>query len=212
MREPASDRRRWSRRGLAVAVLAAVTGLIVGVVATAWAGHHYRVYAVDGPSMQPGLDPGARVLVERLDAAGRAELERGELVVFPDPGTWADHETRTVLGAPEHGRAGSSSPDDQPVGATVVKRIVALPGERVVCCSRSGRLLIDGRELDEPYLHPSGGRFASALAFDTVVPEGSVWVLGDHRAASRDSRSDPAGEHRGAVRVVDIIGVVRAAL
>ncbi|MEE6271880.1 signal peptidase I [Georgenia wangjunii] len=210
MRQPASPVRRRARpRRAVVATLSAATGLLVGAGAVLWAGQHYEVYAVSGPSMEPGLDPGARIVVELLDDGGRARIARGDVVLFPDPGSWADHAERTALGAPLHGRTqdATAPPDEGP--ATVVKRVVALPGERVVCCSRAGKLLIDGNELDEPYLHPSGGRFASGLAFDTVVPDGAVWVLGDHRAVSRDSRSDPAGELQGAVDVDDLIGVVR---
>ncbi|MFC4554651.1 signal peptidase I [Georgenia faecalis] len=210
MRLPPSPLRRGHRRRRAViGTLSAATGLLVGAGAVLWAGHHYEVYAVAGPSMQPGLDPGARIVVELLDEDGRAHIERGDVVLFPDPGSWADHAERSALGEPGHGRAADSAAPLDEVPATVVKRVVGLPGERVVCCSRAGKLLIDGHELDEPYLHPSGGRFASDLAFDTVVPDGAVWVLGDHRAVSRDSRSDPAGALQGAVEVDDLIGVVR---
>lgn len=204
---PAPGRSRTARVARAGGCVAA--GLLLGAGGVLWAGQHYRVYAVDGPSMQPALDPGAGVVVELLDDDDRARVARGDVVLFPDPGTWADHAERTALGAPRHGTAAGSTelPEESP--ATVVKRVVGLPGERVVCCSSEGRLLIDGRELDEPYLHPSGGRFASAVAFDTVVPDGAVWVLGDHRDVSRDSRSDLGGELGGAVPVEDLIGVVR---
>lgn len=189
-----------------------VAGLLLGAGGMLWTGQHYRVYAVDGPSMQPGLDPGSSVVVELLDDDDRTRIERGDVVLFADPGTWADHAERTALGAPRLGTGAGSSESTDNVPATVVKRVVALPGERVVCCSGAGRLLIDGQELDELYLHPSGGRYASALAFDTVVPDGAVWVLGDHRAVSRDSRSDLGGELSGAVPVEDLIGVVRTQL
>ncbi len=205
---PPRRRRRPTR--VLVAALCVAGGMVVGAGVTTWAGQHYRVYAVTGSSMQPGLDPEERVVVALVDPSS-PDIGRGDVVVFPDPGTWADHAERSELGA---GQGTGDGTDDRAgaTRATVVKRVVAVEGERVVCCSRSGQLVVDGVPLDEPYLHPSAGRFASALAFDVVVPEGTVWVLGDHRAVSRDSRFDPQGEHGGAVAVDDVIGVVRAEL
>lgn len=114
-----------------------------------------------------------------------AEPGRGDLVVFRDPGGWV--------------RSGASP--------YLVKRVIGVPGDRVACCSR-GALVINGAALAEPYL--SGGS-AGALAFDVTVPDGALWVLGDNRADSRDSRSDPLGEHAGAVDLELVVGVVALA-
>lgn len=137
-----------------------------------------HVFTLDSASMQPTLQPGDLVVANRLDRPGR-----GDLVVFRDPGGWV--------------RSGVA-------GAYLVKRVIGMPGDRVSCCSR-GALVVNGAPLAEPYL---SGRPASALAFDVTVPGGALWVMGDNRDDSRDSRSDPLGEHGGAVDLDLVVGVV----
>ncbi|WP_116948903.1 signal peptidase I [Jiangella endophytica] len=163
-------RTRRVRLLVVLALALAVGALLPGRVA--------HVFTLDSPSMRPALEPGDRVVANRLDRPGR-----GDLVVFRDPGGWV--------------RSGAA-------GGHLVKRVIGMPGDRVSCCSH-GALLVNGAPLAEPYL--SGGP-ASTLAFDVIVPDGALWVMGDNRADSRDSRSDPLGEHGGAVGLDLVVGVV----
>lgn len=149
--------------------------LLVGVLVP---GRVMHVFTLDSASMLPTLEPGDRVLVNRLVDPGR-----GDLVVFRDPGGWV--------------QSGSA-------GSYLVKRVIGMPGDRVTCCSR-GALVVNGEPLAEPYLAEGP---ASALAFDVTVPAGSLWVMGDNRRDSRDSRSDPLGEHAGAIDLALMVGVV----
>lgn len=155
-------------------VAALVLALLVGVLVPGRVAH---VFTLDSASMTPALEPGDRVLVNRLDEPGR-----GDLVVFRDPGGWV--------------RSGASP--------YLVKRVIGVGGDRVSCCSR-GALMVNGAPLPEPYL---AGGTAGTLGFDVTVPAGALWVLGDNRADSRDSRSDPLGEHGGAVGLDLVVGVV----
>jgi signal peptidase I len=149
-----------------------------------------QAYYIPSTSMAPQLDAGDRVLVSRL-AYRMHEPRRGDVVVFDDPGDEGEggalpvRVARELLGAVGIGRGGD----------TLVKRVVALPGETVE--GREGRLFVDGRELREPYL--ARAQVTSAFGPE-VVPEDHIWVLGDARENSVDSRSF------GAVPVDDLEG------
>lgn len=160
---------------------------------------------VSSASMQPLLQPGDRVVVDKLD---RGSPHRGEVVLFdgttvfggPDPPQPAPGAiARLVRGV---GSAVGVSPEE----TDYVKRVVGLPGDRVRCCTGSGRISIDGAPIDEPYVY--AGEAPSSQRFDVLVPAGTVFVLGDHRSVSADSRahlSDPGG---GMVPISDIIGSI----
>lgn len=135
-------------------------------------------------SMRPGLRPGDVVLFDRI-----APPVRGDIVVFADPGDWTDE-------------------DD----ALLIKRVIGIAGDRVVCCEvGTGRLMVNGAPIDEPYvLEPD--RPGGTIPFDVRVPDGGVWLVGDDRRGSHDSRAEVAGESRGVVQRDAVLGVVRATL
>jgi signal peptidase I len=86
------------------------------------------------------------------------------------------------------------------------KRVIGLPGDHVVCCDAAGRITVNDRPLEEPYV--MNGDAPSTTAFDVVVPSGRLWVMGDHRSDSADSRAhlgDPGG---GTVPVDRVVGKV----
>ena len=162
-------------------VVAPVALAVVVVLAGfVWVG---RIYTVTTASMTPTLQPGDRVLAVRI---GLDELRRGDVVVVDVRGTWA--------------RPGSA---DDP---TVVKRIIGLPGERVACCDAQERVTVDGEPLDEPYLAPGG----PGPDFDVVVPPGRLWLLGDDRADSLDSRDHLGSAGGGSVATDTVQGRVVA--
>jgi signal peptidase I len=154
-----------------------------------------QIFFVPSNSMASTLQPGDRILVNKL-AYRFDPIERGDIVVFDGRTSW-----NLGVGAQSSGVA---------VDTDYVKRVIGLPGDRVACCDREGRLTVNGVPVDEPYLFP--GDAASVDAFDIRVPPDRVWVMGDHRAASSDSRAhigDPGG---GAVPVDSIIGRVAAVI
>src|SRR5947209_17863132 len=86
-----------------------------------------------------------------------------------------------------------------------VKRVIATGGQTVQCCDSEGRATVDGKPLDEPYIYENNP--IESRAFSPVtVPEGRLWVMGDHRAASADSRSHVGDKYDGTVAVDDVIG------
>ncbi len=153
-----------SRTGQRLSGLAVALGLVLFLGGFAWAALIYRPYTVPTSSMAPTIDAGDRVLAERVDGD---EIRRGDVVVFKDA-TWAN--------------------------APVVKRVVAVGGDTVACCT-DGKLTVDGKKIDEPYL-PEGS-LAEITDFPTVtVPKGRLFLLGDERHGSLDSTAhltDAAG-------------------
>lgn len=180
-----------NRRRLAVVVTG--VGVAVGLAAVALglgAAGGVAVHRADSPSMAPAVAVGDVVVSARPDG----EPQRGDVVVFSDPGGWGQRVAR-LLGQ-------DRVPD------TFVKRVVGVAGERMSCCTAAGELTVDGVPLPEPYRLPADG-LASVLAFDEVVPDGAVFVLGDARSASIDSRylgSVPLGSVTGVVQFVVPLG------
>ncbi|MFF5639175.1 signal peptidase I [Streptomyces sp. NPDC012825] len=170
------------RLGSVLSGLAVAVGCVLFLGGFVWGALLYRPYTVPSDSMTPTLDVNSRVLAERVDGA---EVKRGDVVVFNDP-LW------------------SSSP--------MVKRVVAVGGDTVACCDADGRLTVGGRAVDEPYLGPgvNGRTVASGQEFSVTVPEDSLFLLGDDRHTSLDSRShlDEAG--RGSVPRSMVVGRVDA--
>jgi signal peptidase I len=196
---------RRARRGPSWPLLVAVALLVMVLVR----GFLVQSFYVPSGSMEPTIEPGDRILVNKL--ADGDSLRRGDVVVFDGTTTFAAADLTPHQDDGPIGRAlaGAASLIGVDVGEQdFVKRVIGLPGDRVVCCDESGRLTVNGRAVDEPYLH--AGDSPSDLTFDVVVPAGRLWVMGDHRSDSADSRAhlgDPGG---GTVRVGDVIG--RAAL
>ncbi len=162
-------------------------------------------FVVPTASMAPTVEPGDRVLVSRLSAG---EARRGDVIVFDGSGVFVPEPAAARTPLAEFGRALAAA-IGAPVGRSdYVKRVVGLPGERITCCDAQGRITVDGQPLSEPYLAP--GNTPSDLRFDIEVPAGRLWVMGDHRSDSADSRAhlgDPGG---GTVPLDRVVGRVVA--
>jgi signal peptidase I len=160
-----------------------------------------QMFFVPSASMNPELVEEDRILVEKI-SMWDGEVERGDVVVFEDPGGW--------LGAtpePTGFQQFLSLLGLYPEGGHLVKRVIAVGGERVVCCDRRGRLTVDGAPLDEQeYLRT--GTSPSQKQFDVVVPEDAVWVMGDNRSNSQDSRFHLSDPGEGSVPLDNVVGKV----
>jgi signal peptidase I len=197
--QPRTAAPQRSRGGRAVLVLA-VALLLVLLVRT----FVVQSFSIPSDSMEPTLAPGERVLVWRVDAAS---VERGDVIVFDGTGTFADSPPDPE-GLARLGTAVAEVLGFRPGESDFVKRVVGLPGDRVTCCDDQGRLMINGVPLDEPYVYP--GDAASELEFDIEVPDGRLWVMGDHRSDSADSRAHLGSPGGGTVALDDVIGRVVA--
>ena len=167
-----------------------------------------KPFSIPSGSMEETLQVGDRVLVNKVVYHLR-DIERGDVVVFDGTDSFvpaAVSESRNpVSGAVTW--VGQSVGIIPPDGTDFVKRVIGVGGDHVVCCDAAGQLTVNDVPLDEQsYLYP--GDAASDQAFDVVVPDGMLWLMGDHRSNSADSRAhlgDPGG---GMVPVSRVVGRV----
>jgi len=196
-----ADPDRAPSRGPArrIAVLVIATALGLALVRSLLV----QSFVVPTGSMDPTVHPGDRVLVSRLSYL-TGDVKRGDVIVFDGSGVFEPDSVPARSPLASAGRTVAAA-FGLPIGSRdYLKRVIGLPGERVVCCDAQGRITIDGKPLDEPYLAP--GQVPSTIRFDIIVPPDRLWVLGDHRSDSADSRAhlgDPGG---GTVPVNRVVG------
>ncbi|MEI2779188.1 MAG: signal peptidase I [Tetrasphaera sp.] len=152
-------------------------------------------FFIPSESMENTLVRGDRVIVSKLTPSP-IDLKRGDIVVFADPGDWLAPTEQTdrgaVLNAIRSGLTFVGLLPDSSEGH-LIKRLIGLPGDQVSCCDSKGRLEVNGKAIDEPYIKL--GEEPSDIEFDITVPAGKIWVMGDNRGHSSDSRlHDPSAD------------------
>ena len=169
-----------------------------------------RSFYIPSGSMEDTLLINDRILVDEVTPRF-GDYERGDIVVFQDPGGWLPPSNQPARAPIIEGIdwvlsvVGLSAPDSDD---HLVKRIIGLPGDHVVCCNALGQITINDVPIDETsYVKlPPGESPVSAEPFDVTVPEGSLWVLGDNRYRSKDSRYNTAQPGEGYVPVDNVVG------
>jgi len=150
---------------------------------------------------------GDRVLVNKVPY-WFGEPEPGEIVVFKGPSTWSPE---VQVQEPSNWLSGALLWLGRSIGVAppseddYVKRVIATGGQTVQCCDTEGRVTVDGKPLDEPYIFENNPIQSRSFA-PVTVPEGRLWVMGDHRSASADSRSHVGDKYSGTIAVSDVIG------
>ncbi len=163
-----------------------------------------QAFYVPSASMEDTLQRNDRIVVSKINTKFTG-VNRGDVVVFHDPGTW--------LGE------GFPNPYDTPVGRVLqfigivpsnsgndlVKRVVGVGGDVIECCDANGALIVNGQPVSENYLKP--GSRTDQVTFKVIVPEGSIFVMGDNRGNSEDSRYH-LDANNGMVPLEEVVGRV----
>ena len=174
-----------------LAIIAVVRSLIV------------QSYTIPSGSMENTLHSGDRILVTLYDADS---VQHGDVVVFTDPDHWLTDPEPTGVARVVQDVLVLLHILPQDAGHHLVKRVIGLPGDHIAA-DGTGPVSVNGVVLNEPYLKP--GRSGSDVAFDVTVPDGYVWVMGDNRSNSADSRMHQADAHGGFVPADNIVGIAR---
>jgi signal peptidase I len=197
--QPRKPRSFWKELPILV-VIALVLALLIKTFLV-------QAFSIPSDSMQNTLQQGDRVLVDKLTPWFGSEPERGEVVVFHDPDNWLAGEPAANPNALQTvlswiGLMPSAQEKD------LIKRVIGVGGD-TISCSGTGPLTVNGKALNEPYVYPGntpctnddqGGQFT------VKVPKGDIWVMGDHRQNSRDSRYNQSDKHHGMVPVKEVVG------
>ena len=164
-----------------------------------------QFFYIPSGSMENTLQVNDRVGVNKLGAIF-SDIKRGEVVVFRDPAEWLSAPYDESKGLTKIVKDGlvfvGILPD--PSKQYLIKRVIGVGGDRVVCCSTSGKIEVNGVEVDEPYIY--AGNKPSDSTFDVTVPKGFIWVMGDHRGASADSRFHTDDPNKGMVPLDKVTG------
>lgn len=167
-----------------------------------------QFFYIPSGSMENTLQVNDRVAVNKLPFIGDS-IKRGDVVVFRDPDNWLPEpyitdQNKILTKVKDAFVAVGVLPN--PAKQYLVKRVIGVAGDKVECCSKNKKLMINGIEIDEPYIF--AGNTASDTKFNITVAQGKVWVMGDHRAASADSRFHQEDINQGMVPTSKITGRV----
>ncbi|NLF03571.1 MAG: signal peptidase I [Actinomycetales bacterium] len=201
---PAAPRRRGALSALKETAVIVVTALALSFLIKTFL---VQPFFIPSESMSDTLLVGDRVLVTKF-APGPLDVHRGDVVVFKDPGGWLGPAVKRPSNPVSDflhnvGVFVGLVPSD--AGEHLIKRVIGVEGDVVECCDDEGRLIVNGVAIDEPYL--AEGAIPSELDFTATVPANSLWVMGDNRQHSEDSRFHTGNPGGGSVPVANVVGV-----
>ena len=171
-----------------------------------------QFFYIPSGSMENTLQIEDRVAVNKIPFISQS-INRGDVVVFRDPDNWlpeiADYSTNQYVAKAKSALV-TVGILPNPAKQYLVKRVIGVAGDQIVCCSKDGKLTINGVEVTEPYIF--AGNKPSETTFNVTVPEGKLWLMGDHRGASSDSRYHQDDINKGFVPVSKVTGRVVAVI
>jgi signal peptidase I len=171
-----------------------------------------QFFYIPSGSMENTLQIKDRVAVNKVPFISKS-ISRGDVVVFRDPDDWLpeiiDYDTNKYVSKAKSALVAVGVLPN-PAKQYLVKRVVGVEGDHIVCCTKAGNLTINDLEVTEPYIY--AGNKPSELKFDVTVPKGKLWVMGDHRGASADSRYHQEDINKGFVPISRVTGRVVAVI
>ncbi|MDP1711712.1 MAG: signal peptidase I [Candidatus Nanopelagicaceae bacterium] len=167
-----------------------------------------QAFYIPSGSMEDTLQVGDRVMVNRLGTITGNEIQRGDVVVFHDSAGWlGSDDTDERLGVIHLFKTLLTDVGIIPDSSKkfLIKRVIGMPGDHVVCCTTGGNLTVNGHELDESsYIYAKDK--PSEIEFSVNVPADRIWVMGDHRGDSADSRFHRDDQNNGFVPANEVVG------
>jgi len=171
-----------------------------------------QFFYIPSGSMENTLQIKDRVAVNKVPFISNS-ISRGDVVVFRDPDDWlpeiVDYDTNKYVSKAKSALVAVGVLPN-PAKQYLVKRVIGVAGDHIVCCTKSGKLTINDVEVTEPYIF--AGNKPSEMKFDVTVPEGKLWVMGDHRGASADSRYHQDDINKGFIPLSRVTGRVVAVI
>lgn len=179
-----------------------VSALVLSVIVKTF---FIQFFYIPSGSMENTLQVNDRVGVNKLGAIF-SDIKRGEVVVFRDPANWltAPYDDKTGISKVIRDSLVFVGVMPDPAKQYLIKRVIGVGGDRVVCCNVDGKLEVNGVAINEPYIYE--GDKPSDTPFDVNVPKGFIWVMGDHRGASADSRFHTDDPNKGLVPLDKVTG------
>jgi len=170
-------------------ILLIVTAMVMAVIVKTF---FLQAFYIPSESMEPTMLVDDKILVQKV-SYWAGSVKRGDIVVFDDPGGWLDEADSKQASNPL--QKALETVGLFPTGGHLIKRVIGVGGDEVVCCNDAGRLTVNGVALKEPYVLDEAAT-NDGDHFDVTVPKGHIWVMGDNRGNSSDSRvhlGDPGG-------------------
>lgn len=179
-------------------ILLVVTAMVMAIVVKTF---FLQAFYIPSESMEPTMRPDDKILVQKV-SYWAGDVHRGDIVVFDDPGGWLNAaDSRQATNTVQRGLEAIGL---FPTGGHLIKRVVGTGGDDVQCCDSAGKITVNGAALDEPYLLDETAN--RDQPFNITVPKGYIFVMGDNRNNSADSRAhlgDPGG---GFISEDDVVG------
>lgn len=194
-----------SKKGSILRELPIIVGsaLIVSIIVKTFFLHFFFI---PSGSMENTLQIGDRIAVNKFGALF-SEIKRGEVVVFADPDNWLgavpQESNNGVTGQIKNALITIGVVPD-PAKQFLIKRVIGVGGDTVICCDAAGKLQVNGTSINESYIYEND--VPSESKFNVTVPKGYIWVMGDHRSASADSRFHTDDVNKGMVPLTKVVG------